>query len=103
MKPEAVLFLLEAINALIRRDPEAAGAATELGKRIVQREEERCAAKRDGREACLVPVALVQPSLADMGIHVVGCSACRVTPTNRECPVCGNMGVAPIRKRKARR
>jgi hypothetical protein len=42
------------------------------------------------------------PTLADLGIDVVGCSACRVTPCDRVCVGCGNMGAAPARRRRAR-
>lgn len=42
-------------------------------------------------------------SLADLGIDVVGCSACAHTPKNEKCPGCGNPGLVPVKVKPVKR
>jgi hypothetical protein len=46
----------------------------------------------------IAPVAL-----ADLGIDVVGCSACSHTPENEKCPGCGNNGLVPVKVKPVQR
>jgi hypothetical protein len=89
--------LFDELSCLILADPEGAASLCEWASRMESREAERRLAEGEGRPPNLVPIALVQPTLADLGIHVSGCSACSHTPEGRECPGCGNPGLAPPR------
>jgi hypothetical protein len=103
MTPENLQWLFEELSHLIRTDVEGAEALCEWVSRMASREAERQLAKKEGRSPCLVPVALVQPTLVGLGIHVAGCSACACTPKNRPCPGCGNPGLVPHAKRSPRK
>jgi len=97
VNPEYMHRLFEGLSCLILADPEGAASLCEWVSRMESREVERRLAEVEGRPPNLVPIALVQPTLADLGIHVAGCSACAHTPEGRECPGCGNPGFAPPR------
>lgn len=98
---KAMVFGLLELN---RADPEAAVCLLDWGRRALERFEEREKAQKERRKPCLMPIELRKPTLEELGLNVVGCSACRVTPKNKRCPGCGNRGVAPIRRgRKAKR
>jgi|WetSurMetagenome_2_1015567.scaffolds.fasta_scaffold01436_16 hypothetical protein len=42
-------------------------------------------------------------TLADLGIDVIGCSACAITPENENCPGCGNLGTVPVKVKPTRK
>jgi len=87
--------LFEKLSRVILVDPEGVASLCEWVSRMESREAERRLAEEEGRPPNLVPIALVEPTLADLGIRVTGCSACAHTPEGRGCPGCGNPGLAP--------
>jgi hypothetical protein len=87
--------LFEKLSQVILVDPEGAASLCEWVSRMESREAERRLAEEEGRPPNLVPIALVETTLAYLGIHVPGCSACAHTPEGRECPGCGNPDLAP--------
>lgn len=103
MNFEAVKELIQGLIDLARYDHDAAMCLLDWGRCTLGRYSERCKAQRERREPLLEPIELRPPSLADLGVRVVGCSGCRVTPKNRKCPGCGNSGVAPIRRTKRKK
>lgn len=102
MNPETLRYVVEGMRRLVQADPDAAIAFMELTERTLARDVERNRAKKEGRRTRLVPVGLVQPTLADLGVNAVGCSGCARTYEDRTCPGCGNPGVVPRKKAKRR-
>jgi len=103
MRADALKWIAQGLMILIREDKDAALCLLDWARCAAGRGEERQLAREEKRKPRLEPIELRQPSLADLGVNVVGCSACAVTPKNRVCVGCGNKGAAPVRKRKARR
>jgi hypothetical protein len=102
MNAMGVKDILAFLIALLHEDPEAARCLLDFSRCFVGRCIEREAAQKEHRKACLEPIELRMPTLADMGVNVVGCSACRLTPKNCKCPGCGNSGVAPLARKRRR-
>lgn len=100
MQPLLFKSVVEALMALVRQDSEAALCLLDWARCALGREAEREKARRERRKPVLEPIGLRQPSLADMGINVVGCSACAHTPKGKRCPGCGNLGLVPKRRRR---
>jgi hypothetical protein len=104
VNPEILQLLFEEMSHMIRKDAEGVAALCDWSSRMVARDKERRLAEEEGRQPRLVPIALVEPSLVDLGVHVSGCSACVRTPEGEECLSCcdpdhgaGTAGLAPSR------
>lgn len=98
MNLEGIKTTLQLLADLNREDPEATTCLMQWAKVTLSRAAIREKNRRTHRKLPLPPIELRQPSLAEMGINVVGCSACADTPKNKTCPGCGNPGVAPRKK-----
>lgn len=95
-------FAFEGMSRLIEEDPQVARCLCEVGRCALGRAEERELALLEGRRPVLEPCELRHPTLTELGVNVVGCSACARTYRDSLCPGCGKRGLVP-RPRKGRR
>lgn len=100
MNLENLRAIVSMVRDLSKEDPEAALCLMDWSRVTLGRSIEREKARAEHRKPSLEPVELRPPSLADLGVNVVGCSACARTYKDRTCPGCGNPGMVPRHGKK---